>query len=117
MLYGREYPTAEHAFQAFKATNPKERENIRTTSRPGQAKRLGRQIELRSDWEDIKIGVMSRVLKAKFADPELQAWLIATGDAHLEEGNTWGDRYWGTVDGTGKNHLGNILMKLRKEAQ
>jgi len=29
--------------------------------------------------------------------------LLETGDAHLEEGNDWGDRYCGTVHGVGQN--------------
>lgn len=31
----------------------------------------------------------------------------------LEEGNTWGDRTWGTVDGVGQNLLGHVLMTVR----
>ena len=31
----------------------------------------------------------------------------------LEEGNNWGDKYWGTVEGEGKNMLGKLLMKVR----
>lgn len=31
------------------------------------------------------------------------------------EGNTWGDRVWGTVNGVGANQLGIILMKIRDE--
>ena len=41
--------------------------------------------------------------------------LIATGDAELVEGNTWGDRYWGVVDGVGENRLGELLMDRRAE--
>ena len=41
--------------------------------------------------------------------------VLATGDAYLEEGNTWGDRIWGTVNGSGANRLGFILMQIRAE--
>lgn len=41
--------------------------------------------------------------------------MLATGDAYLEEGNTWGDRIWGTVNGSGANRLGVILMQIRAE--
>lgn len=35
--------------------------------------------------------------------------------ADAEEGNTWGDRIWGTVNGQGSNLLGKILMLTRVE--
>ena len=41
--------------------------------------------------------------------------LLDTGNAELQEGNNWGDRYWG-VDlktGYGENRLGRIIMKVR----
>ena len=41
--------------------------------------------------------------------------LLATGDAELIEGNTWGDRYWGIVNGAGENRLGTLLMDRRAE--
>jgi predicted NAD-dependent protein-ADP-ribosyltransferase YbiA (DUF1768 family) len=37
------------------------------------------------------------------------------GEAPLIEGNTWNDRYWGVCRGTGKNRLGQILMRIRSE--
>ena len=36
-------------------------------------------------------------------------------DLYLEEGNTWGDRIWGTVHGQGANLLGRILMETRDD--
>lgn len=54
--------------------------------------------------------------RAKFTqNPNFADKLLATGDAHLEEGNTWGDRIWGTVNGSGANRLGIILMQIRAE--
>ena len=61
---------------------------------------------------------MTDIVKAKFEQNEdLQKKLLATEDAYLEEGNTWGDRIWGTVNGVGANNLGEILMNVRKELQ
>ena len=52
---------------------------------------------------------------AKFSQhPELAEKLLATGNAHLEEGNSWGDKVWGTVGGVGANNLGKILMRVRE---
>ena len=45
----------------------------------------------------------------------LKTNLLKTGDAMLIEGNTWGDRIWGQVNGVGENNLGKILMRIREE--
>lgn len=62
----------------------------------------------------------SLVWKKFHNNPELKALLLATGDAQLEEGNAWGDVYWGISpvgSGQGENHLGRILMKVRDSFQ
>ena len=71
---------------------------------------------MRSDWEEVKDKVMYEIVLAKFTqNPDLKEKLLATGDESLEEGNTWGDTIWGTVDGVGENRLGKILMRVRDE--
>lgn len=108
------YRNNEAAFQAQKCINPKDREQF-TTLNPSEAKKLGRRVLLRKDWEDIKVQVMKEIVTAKFEQNEdLQQKLLDTGDAYLEEGNTWGDRVWGTVNGAGANNLGKILMEVRE---
>jgi ribA/ribD-fused uncharacterized protein len=86
---------------------------------PGLAKHMGRAVELRPFWNDIRNDVMRSLLRAKFSDPELAEELLDTGDKTLIEGNTWHDTYWGAtqVDGkwVGANHLGRLLMLVRKE--
>ncbi len=83
---------------------------------PGQAKAVGQRVRLRPDWEQVKIEIMRQLVTKKFLDhPSFAERLKATGSAYLEEGNTWGDRFWGTVDGVGQNHLGRILMHVRGE--
>ena len=119
---GMTWRTSEHAFQAAKAADPVEMMAIKMAPTPGRAKKLGGKeyCRKREDWEDVKIDVMRGVVKSKFSDPELAAKLLATGDAELIEGNTWYDTVWGQVrdeDGNwvGENHLGKILMEVRKE--
>ena len=112
---GREWPHAEGAFQAAKTRDERERERIRTAPSPAEAKRLGRRADLRLDWDRVKDDVMHAVLQAKFAVPALRDALLATGDAELVEGNTWGDVYWGRVDGRGRNQLGRTLMRIRDD--
>jgi ribA/ribD-fused uncharacterized protein len=111
--HGIEFPTLEHAFQAAKATNDADREYIRRCKKPGDARRAGHTIELRSDWEDIKVSIMKALLRQKFADPKLRAKLVATVPEELQEGNYWNDTVWGVVNGKGDNLLGKLLMKLR----
>ena len=112
---GDRYPTAEHAYQAAKCGRSDHFELVRNALNPGAAKRMGRKISLRGDWEAVKEKVMLSVVRAKFADPYLRRKLIATDTAELVEGNTWGDRFWGVCRGEGENRLGKILMKVRAE--
>lgn len=118
---GKLYPTVEHAFQAAKSLNHAERDWIAAAGSPGLAKRLGRRINLRPDWEKVKFDVMEECLRSKFADPILKQKLLATGDEELVEGNYWHDNTYGNCscekckDIVGRNMLGNILMKLRTE--
>lgn len=109
------FPTTEHAYQASKMLMGIDRMAIAQLSTPGKAKRMGKQLKMRPDWEDAKLDLMKDILIVKFTIPELRSKLLSTGDAHLEEGNTWGDQFWGTVDGVGENHLGKILMEIRDE--
>jgi ribA/ribD-fused uncharacterized protein len=88
---------------------------IRSALTPGKAKRLGRKVTLRANWELIKIDVMLDLVRQKFQDPDLAWMLINTGDAELIEGNHWGDKFWGVCNGEGENHLGKILMQVRDE--
>jgi len=89
---------------------------VLTKLNPSEAKRLGRRVRLRSDWEQVKYDVMLDVVRAKFNQhPDLAQKLLATGDEELVEGNDWGDTYWGVCNGRGKNMLGKILMRVRAE--
>ena len=116
------YPTNEHFFQAMKNLDPKERRAIAEAATSGIAKRMGRKVKLRPDWEYSKLTIMKEGLVLKFlTHPELAKKLIETGDAWLIEGNYWHDNTWGDchcpqcliIDG--KNWLGTLLMDLRRE--
>jgi ribA/ribD-fused uncharacterized protein len=110
-----EFPSVEHAYQAAKCSCQADRQRFLGIT-AGQAKRLGRQVELRPDWEDVKIHMMEYLLRQKFAArSELAAKLLATGDEELVEGNSWGDTYWGVCRGQGQNRLGKLLMQIRQE--
>ena len=117
------YKSTEAAFQAAKTLDVAERERIAVMT-PSQAKRAGRSLQLRSDWEEVKDKVMYDVCRAKFkmnGTLQLEEKLLATGDEELIEGNTWHDNYWGNCtcdkckDIPGRNQLGKTLMKLRED--
>lgn len=113
---GFSFPTNEHFYQALKCKTFEQFWYIRRASTPGKAKRYGQKCNLREDWEDVKLDVMWLGLTLKFSqNQDLKSQLIGTGDAILIEGNTWGDRYWGQCEGIGNNHLGIMLMSLRRQ--
>jgi ribA/ribD-fused uncharacterized protein len=110
---GVRYENNEAAFQAQK--QPERAEEFSLLP-PNEAKRLGRRVKLRSDWESIKQSIMRGIVRAKFSQNEdLREKLLKTGNAELIEGNHWGDTYWGVCHGTGRNELGKILMQVRSE--
>ena len=112
---GRMFPSVENAFQADKCELDKDTYPFAFCT-AAEAKRLGRSVKLRPDWEKRKLGTMLELLRYKFREhPKLQRQLLATGGEKLIEGNTWGDRYWGVCDGEGLNMLGILLMLVREE--
>ena len=117
------YRTVENAYQAGKCENKGLRGKFKNIS-PGEAKQLGRRTALREDWEEIKLGVMLSLLKEKFTKhPKLRELLLATGDEELVEWNTWHDNFWGICTCSkcasgihqSENHLGKLLMQIRRD--
>jgi ribA/ribD-fused uncharacterized protein len=139
MMAQVEWPTAEHAYQASKCELASEAQRIYQAAEPRDAKRLGRQAQLRDDWAQIKKHVMLGILLAKFTQgsltsvPTAGSLLVATGSQLLIEGNTWHDNYWGQcsclrcnrersdsemyvlfgISHPGHNYLGRLLMAVR----
>ena len=113
------FPTVEHAFQAYKCKDPKDRVAFTKNISPAEAKRMGRKVSLRKDWEDIKDDIMFSCLLIKFKDERLKQMLLETGDTFLVEGTLWHDSYWGDcycescTNIKGQNKLGYMLMEIR----
>jgi len=112
------WPTSEHYFQAQKFIDNDHQEAIRNAKGAMVAARMGRDRSkrIKDDWEQIKVEVMTQAVRAKFTQhADLRAMLLGTGEATLVE-HTSNDAYWGDGgDGSGKNMLGQILMKIRDE--
>lgn len=113
------YPSVENAYQAAKCMLMDDRAQFKDCL-AHEAKRLGKIVPMRSDWNKIKESVMYELVKQKFTEhPTLREKLLATGECHIEEGNRWGDTYWG-VDirtGEGDNRLGQMLMDIRSDLE
>jgi ribA/ribD-fused uncharacterized protein len=121
---GIPYPTIEHAYQAAKTFDLNQRKYIAGIpwNKAGQAKRIGKRIPLRNNWEEIKLSVMEDLLRQKFGvRPNFKQKLLDTGNEELIEGNYWHDNYWGNckckkcIDKPGLNMLGKLLMKIRSD--
>lgn len=110
--------SVEHVFQAAKTIDPAEQDIILSQPTPGLAKRAGRAVTLRSNWDELRLGIMVAAIHSKFSDERLKTSLLSTQDADLFEGNHWHDTFWGvctcaTHQNQGQNWLGIILMLER----
>jgi ribA/ribD-fused uncharacterized protein len=95
-------------------------EEVRLARSPMIAARIGRSRNrpLRKEWWSIRDSIMYEAVLAKFTQHvDLRETLLATGDATIVE-HTEKDAYWGDGgDGSGRNRLGRILMRVREELQ
>jgi ribA/ribD-fused uncharacterized protein len=123
---GIKYPSVEHFYVAMKSndeqlidgkyyTTGDFREFVATIESAGKVKRLGSKIKLRKDWDVKKLEFMNFAIREKFKNELLKKQLLETGREELIEVNYWKDFFWGICDGKGQNHLGKILMEVRKE--
>lgn len=118
------FRTAEHAYQCSKAKTSYDAHSISRLPYADQVYRNGRKLDLRPDWEDIKLDIMGGILRSKFSTLDLDTGssksmaykLLATGDQNLiNETKFKRNLFWGTYDGVGENHLGKLLMEIREE--
>lgn len=119
---GLTYKNSEAAWQSQKIVSESQRKEF-TTLNPSEAKKLGRRVELRKDWEDVKYNIMVDICMAKFSqNPELGEILKSTGSEEIIENTTgWHDNIWGNCDcekcknKPGQNLLGKALMEVRSK--
>jgi N-glycosidase YbiA len=114
---GHTFPTVEHAYQWEKMAHPEDRARVLKAKTPGDAKRMGRRGIMRPGWDRVKDNIMLQLLRYKFQQPLRAKMLLETGDEELQEGNNWGDYYWGICNGFGENRLGKLLMQVRAELE
>jgi hypothetical protein len=96
-LEGEAFASVAEAFNAVKERHDR--------LRPG----------MQREWDDRRPALMRRLLRSKFANPQLRAALVATGEKHLSNQAEGADPYWHAPGGTGENTLGKLLMELRAQ--
>ena len=120
---GIRFNTVENAFQAAKCKSKQEMYRFVNIS-PVNAKKLGRFVILRDDWDSIKLKVMQDLLSQKFEYREFACKLKGTGDIYIVEENYWHDNFWGgckcsrcsgKINPKEQNHLGTLLMRTRSQ--
>jgi NADAR domain len=96
-LDGQAFPSVALAFGAAK--------QLHDRLRPG----------MQREWDDKRPALMRRLLRSKFAHPQLRAALVATADKHLSHTAADADPFWNAPGGEGENRLGRLLMELRAQ--
>ena len=91
---------------------------IANAKTPKIASTIGRDrnLNLRSDWEEIKQNIMYDAVYFKFKqNKDILRKLLDTGNAELVEA-TVKENYWGCgPNNDGQNNYGKILVRVRKQ--
>lgn len=118
---GHTFRSSEHAFQWAKCGDETELDKFSYKVSAADAKKNGRTVKLQEGWDELKYGIMHKIVEEKFSyDKKLADKLLATEGEELVEGNTWHDNYWGSCScskcgNKGANNLGKILMDIRSD--
>jgi hypothetical protein len=96
-LDGQPFPSVALAFNAAK--------ELHDRLRPG----------MQREWDERRPQLMRRLLRSKFANPQLRAALLGTGEKYLSNEVEGADAYWHAPGGKGENTLGKLLMALRAQ--
>ncbi|MCR9066815.1 MAG: NADAR family protein [Cytophagales bacterium] len=115
---GMLFSSVEHAYMSAKSDDLDWKKFCSDSNNsPGKVKRKSKNIVLKDDWESTKIEVMRKLLKIKFSQNPYKQLLLNTENQVIQEGNRWGDTFWG-VDlktNVGDNNLGLLIMEIREE--
>lgn len=121
-LWGKRFPTAEHAFQwrKYSEVRPDLAGQTLAAGCPEEAQRIAHQNkpEQPKGWHERKVGIMEEILRAKLAQHEdVREVLKRTGKRRIVE-NSPVDEFWGCrPKGNGKNMMGVLWMKIRDNGQ
>lgn len=111
-MYGIKFYTTEQLYQACKCKR-NDQFVLFDGLTAAESKKFGRQVEMRSDWDIIRLPVMFRIQMLKYTQPKFKSLLGQTRGLYIEETNDWKDCFFGVCNGIGENHLGKIIMDIR----
>ena len=114
------FGSVEAMFQSYKPKDTSMRQMFQFVT-ASNAKRMGKSVELREDWEYVKYECMLTSLQTRYEqDEEFRNLLISTNDRYIcEDTTSWHDNTWGCCSCnrcTSKvscNLLGIALMEIR----
>jgi len=114
------FPTSEHAYhwEKFADHAPTVAQAVASAPSAHEAFKIAEHEKAwrRKDWDDVKVGIMRDILRAKAQQHEyVRRKLLATGNRELVE-NSWRDDFWGWgPNRDGQNMLGKLWMEIRAE--
>lgn len=115
VIGSRTYSTVTHAYWALAVADERRQAEILDADRPQDAQKLAADSTLRDDWPQMRLAVMTRLLRAKFDQhPDLAETLTATGTNRLIYADMH-SRYWGDWGHEGRNWMGRLLETVRSE--
>jgi len=116
------YPTGEHAYHCQRYTDAAISEEVRRARSPFLAWEVSQKYKAQQmrDFNETKVQVMEDICRAKLAQHEdVQKMLRESGQLPILKHITTGpvaDGFWDDgADGSGRNELGKIWMRLREE--
>ena len=119
-IWNETFQTSEHAYQwkKFEESAPEIARQVFDAPSPNEAKNISMaHMDSRSaTWDVEKVAVMEEVLRAKYVQhADVRKVLGRTRDRTIFE-NSPTDDFWGVgLEGSGKNMLGKLWMKIRDE--
>ncbi|MGW1466353.1 NADAR family protein [Streptomyces sp. NPDC002308] len=115
VMGNRTYPTVTHAYWGLAVADERRQAEILGAENPRDARKIAEDSTVRDDWPQVRVAVMTRLLRAKFQQhPEFADTLMATGASRLiytEVGST----FWGQRGLEGRNWMGRLLELTRSE--
>lgn len=121
-LDGAVYPTVEHGYHCKRYGNPAIVAEIQSAKSPRKAWEISQKYKSQqlADFNDRKVQVMEELNRAKRDQHEdVRQALIDSGEMPIVKHWTTGsppDGFWDDgIDGSGRNEVGKIWMRLREE--
>lgn len=118
-IWGKTFPTAEHAFQwkKFSTVHKAVAKQIFKQGSPEAAKQVAKKHKgiIPQKWFDVRVSVMKNILTAKAKQHDDVREVLRKSKRRIIIENSPIDSFWGIgKDGNGQNIVGKIWMEIRK---